>query len=301
MKIKSPILYCCYNRLDLIKKSIKELQNIECKKIYIAIDGPKKNIDDEKKNVEIVQYIKSIKFISQVTILERDKNLGCKIAISDAINWFFQNEELGIILEEDLIPSKSFFQFCDYLLEKYKNEEKIMMISGTNYLGEKIKSNKYFYSEHFLIWGWATWKRSWSSYDVEMKNWKKMSVKSELQKRYSKREFNFLENRFNSFFNSYSDTWDIQWYFNCILNRGLTIMPESNLVTNIGVEGTHSKKYYKTLFLEYGFIEVDKLISPLKIERNYDFDTKLHKIYNFKNNIFMKLKLIIKKILNLSK
>ena len=91
MKIKSPILYCCYNRLDLIKKSIKEIQNIECKKIYIAIDGPKKNIEDEKKNVEIVQYIKSIKFISQVTILERDKNLGCKIAISDAINWFFQN------------------------------------------------------------------------------------------------------------------------------------------------------------------------------------------------------------------
>ena len=124
MKIKSPILYCCYNRLDLIKKSIKEIQNIECKKIYIAIDGPKKNIEDEKKNVEIVKYIKSIKFISQVTILQRDKNLGCKIAISDAINWFFQNEELGIILEEDLIPSKSFFQFCDYLLEKYKNEKK---------------------------------------------------------------------------------------------------------------------------------------------------------------------------------
>ncbi len=300
MKIKSPILYCCYNRLDLIKKSLNILKNIMCKKIYIAIDGPKKNLADENINYEIKKYIKAQKFFSEIIILEREKNLGCKIAISDAINWFFKNEEYGIILEEDLLPSKKFFQFCDYALDKYKNEEKIMMVSGTNYLGENISSNKYFFSEHFLIWGWATWKRAWKNYDVNMKKWKDDSVKQELKKRYEKKEFNFLRNRFDSFFGSYSDTWDIQWYFNCIYNKGLTIIPESNLVTNIGVVGTHSKKYYKTLFLNYGNIEIDKLISPSKIERNYEFDLKLHNIYNFKSNLYIKFKQFVKYIFNFS-
>ena len=158
MKINCPVLYCCYNRLDLIKKSLKIIENIECKKIYIAIDGPKENLDDIKKNNEVLKYIKSINFKSNISILSREKNLGCKVAISEAINWLFQNEEQGIILEEDLLPNQSFFKFCDNLLEKYKDKQNVMMISGTNYLGEKIISNKYIYSEHFLIWGWATWK-----------------------------------------------------------------------------------------------------------------------------------------------
>ena len=299
MKIECPILYCCYNRLDLIKKSLNIIKHIECKKLYIAIDGPNTNNEDINKNGQILKYIKSLKFSSEIKILERDKNLGCKIAISDAINWFFQTEEYGIILEEDLLPSESFFKFCDHLLEKYKNEEKIMMISGTNYLGENIKSNKYFFSEHFLIWGWATWKRAWKTYDVEMNKWKNETTKIELRKRYSQKEFNFLSNRLNSYFSTYSDTWDIQWYFNCIYNEGLTIMPEANLVTNIGIEGTHSKKFYKTLFLKYGIIDTNKLSAPEKIERNYEFDIKLHKIYNFKNIYVTKLKKLLKNILNI--
>ena len=138
-----------------------------------------------------------------------------------------------------------------------------MMISGTNYLGEKIISNKYIYSEHFLIWGWATWKRAWDLYDVDMKKWKEESVKLELKERYSNREFKFLSNRFDSFFKNYSDTWDIQWYFNCIYNKGLSIIPEANLVSNIGVQGTHSNEYYKTLFLKYGEMDTSKLF-PLQ-------------------------------------
>ncbi len=299
MHINSPILYCCYNRISLIKKSIEIIKNINCKKIYIAIDGPKDSEEDKEKNLEVINYIKKIKFNSSIEILLRKRNLGCKIAISEAINWFFQQEESGIILEEDLLPSKAFFQFCDYALKKYKNNNNIMMISGTNYLGENVKSNKYFFSEHFLIWGWATWRSSWKLYDVEMNDWKKIAVKKEIEKRYNKKEYSFLKDRFDSFFEDYCDTWDIQWYFNCIYNKGLTVMPEANLVKNIGVEGTHSDKFYKTLFLEYGDIEIDKLISQETIERNVNFDLKLHKKYNFKNKLWMKIKKIIKSFFNI--
>ena len=298
MKINSPILYCCYNRLDLIKKSIKHIQNIDCKKIYLAIDGPKNTQLEKNKNKKIIEFLNKVKFKSKKVFLIRKKNLGCKLSISGAIDWFFKFEESGIILEDDMIPSKSFFKFCDFALKKYSDCEKIMMISGTNYLGEKIISNKYFFSEHFLIWGWATWKRSWKKYDVEMKKWKNTKVKNKLKKRYDRNEYNFLKNRFNSFFTDYSDTWDIQWYFACILNKGLTVMPEANLVSNIGIEGTHSKKYYKKLFLKYGKFQVNKIVDPEVIERNNSFDKNLHRKFNYKNKILLDFKKLIKKILN---
>ena len=124
MNIKSPILYCCYNRLDLIKKSIQIIKNINCKKIYIAVDGPKDIEKDRKNNIEIKNFIKQDLLSSDVEILFREKNLGCKKAISESINWFFRNEERGIILEEDLYPADSFFKFCDYALEKYEIKKK---------------------------------------------------------------------------------------------------------------------------------------------------------------------------------
>lgn len=298
MKINSPILYCCYNRLDLIKQSISLIQKINCKKIYISIDGPKQNELDFEKNKEVRNFIKNMKFSSNVEILERSKNLGCKLAVSEAINWLFKNEEFGIILEEDLLPSSDFFSFCDKLLKKYKDEEKIMMVSGSNYLGENISSNKYIYSEHFLIWGWATWRRAWKNYDLEMKNWKDDNIKKIIKNRYSKKEFDFLNNKFNSYYEDYFDTWDIQWYFSCIMNKGLTVMPEANLVSNIGLHGTHSDKFYETLFLKYGKIDANNLVSPLEIKRNTSFDLKIHKKFHFNNRIILKLKKIIKRIIN---
>ena len=274
MKIKSPILYCCYNRLDLINKSLKILKDISCSNLYIAIDGSK-NQQDKIIVDEVIKYIKKIKFKSNVKFLIRNKNLGCKMAISSAIDWFFSNEEEGIILEEDIIPSQNFFYFCEYALNKYRNNEKIFMINGTNYLGLN-KSNKYFYSKHFLIWGWATWKRAWKYYDVEMKEWHNEVVKNKLKERYSKQEFDFLNQRFNSLFQNYKDTWDIQWYFSCVLNN-------------------------KTLFLKIGEIEIKEIIPPLKIERNEEFDLKLHKKYNFKKPFKESLKKIYLNLLNFTK
>ena len=295
MKINYPILYCCYNRLELIKKSIDVIKNIECKKIYISIDGPKNDYEDLRKNTEIIKFLSSITFKSEKEILIRKKNLGCKIAMSKSIDWFFDREEAGIILEEDILPSESFFNFCEFALKKYKNSESVMMISGTNYLGAGLQSNRNFFSEHFLIWGWASWRRAWKYYDVNMKNWKNNMIKEKIKRRYSIKEYNFLNERFNSFFHDYSDTWDIQWYFACIENNGYTVMPEANLVSNFGVEGTHSNEYYKTLFLKTGKVDIQKLIPPDKIERNLDFDMKLHKKFNFKNNYLSKLRSLFKR------
>ena len=296
MQVESPILYCCYNRIENVKKSISVLKKIKCPKIYLALDGPKNNTIDLKKCEEVKKYIQDCEFNSNVEYLIRGENLGCKEAIAGSIDWFFKSEKKGIILEDDLIPSSDFFKFCDYALKKYEKNENIMMISGTNYLGANVTSNKYNFSEHFLIWGWATWKRAWDKYDIEMKDWKDPDEKIKIKIRFSKKEFEFLTKKFDLYFNEYSDTWDIQWYFKCIQNKGMSIMPEANLVTNIGLDGTHSNSFYKTLFLNYGKLDIKNLESPIHIKVNKKVDLKIHQKYNFENTIILNLKKLIKKL-----
>ena len=151
MKLDYSILYCCYNRPELVKKSLNILKELKPKKFYIAYDGPKKNDLDIKKCKEVRDLIKNTNFLSNTEYKFNDKNLGCKKSISQSIDWFFNNEEEGVIIEDDIMASKDFFKFCDYALSKYKNNERIMMISGTNYLGEKIESNKYFFRTFYYL------------------------------------------------------------------------------------------------------------------------------------------------------
>ncbi len=251
MKLNVPILYCAYNRYDETKRSLNILKKIKAKKIYICCDGPKKNQKDHYDCKKVRNLINNTKFSTKVFFKFRNQNLGCKYSMSNAITWFFKKEKAGIILEDDIIPSKNFFKFCEYGLKKYNNTKEIGMICGTNYLGSKVNSNRYFYSKHFLIWGWATWRRVWNKYDVEMKEWKSKKMKSDIKKQFSDKEYQFLSQKFDQFFLDYKDTWDIQWYFLCIKLNLLCVMPEANLVSNIGTIGTHSNNYYKTLFLKY--------------------------------------------------
>lgn len=280
---KNAVLYCCYNRPEIVIKSIKHLNNSSINKIYIFRDGPKNNIKDKINCEKVAKIIKNFKFECKVVYKINQKNLGCRIGIQRAINWFFRNEKQGIILEDDIIPTKNFFGFMNYCLERYKNDSRIMMVSGTNYMGSKVESNKYFYSEHFLIWGWATWKRAWKKYDPDMRLWNKKSTKLKIKRKFTDLEYKFLENKFNSLKTIYKDTWDIQWYFNCLYNNGLTIMPEANLVTNIGKEGTHDGPYLKTLFLKFGSINLKRIISPKNIIVNRNFDLMMHKKFNMIN------------------
>ena len=289
MNINSPILYCCYNRPNNVKKSLHILRKIKAKNIYIVCDGPKKKSSDYKNCTRVKDIINKTVFRTKPILRFRKKNLGCKYSISDAINWFFKNEKSGIILEDDLIPSEDFFKFCDYGLKKYERNKRIGMISGTNYIGFKDTSNKYFFSKHYIIWGWATWRNAWKKYDVEMKDWSKQKIKNRIKKQHTSQEYKFLNEKFGQLTNEYKDTWDIQWYFTCVKNKWLTITPETNLVTNIGIRGTHSNQFYDTLHMKAGKINFNKIKGPNKLETNMKFDLDVNNYFNFKNNFFKKL------------
>jgi hypothetical protein len=180
-----------------------------------------------------------------VYTLFREQNLGCRKAVSSAIDWFFQHEEAGIILEDDCLPHSSFFSYCEDLLHHYRDDTRVMHISGSNILRGWVHDSdySYYFSHHTAIWGWASWRRAWRHYDVATPLLPEIQRKNYLWRRF----FNPLDARMLlrplwATHNGQLDTWDYQWSFTMLVQSGLSIMPNVNLISNIGFGGaaTHT-------------------------------------------------------------
>lgn len=268
---KLPILILCYNKLDSLKTIISIIRKLKFTNIYISLDGPISSKD--KDNLKVLNYINKIKKKNIYKIKINKHNKGCKIAVYDGISWFFKKEKKGVILEEDCIPSKSFFNFCHILLDRFKNNKKIGHISGTNPIEKYGLNESYFYSHYGGVWGWATWKNRWSKYDINMKGWKGYSKLKLYMK--TKNLFDFLlrYNQFNNTFKNKIDTWDYQWTFAKIKNNYLSVIPNKNLITNVGF----NKKAKHTLDKKNSFSRMRKyeisfpLKHNIKIKHSRDF------------------------------
>ena len=241
---KTPILFIVFNRPDSTKEVFDAIRKIRPLSLYIAADGPRENIVGEKELCnETREIIANIDWPCETKTLFREKNLGCKIAVSSAITWFFNNVEQGIILEDDCLPNRSFFDFCELMLEKYKHEEKVMMVAGTNNLNLREIPENYFFSRLYNIWGWATWRRAWQKYDIDMQDWEQRRKDKVLKKMLNNRKIaNIYKGIFDSVYYDKVNTWDTQWAYSCLFNNGLSVVPKYNLVTNIGTTGTHTPK-----------------------------------------------------------
>jgi len=169
----TPILFLVFNRPDTTKIVFDEIKKSQPKKLFIAADGPRNGNYEDTENCEIVrEIVTGVDWDCDVHTLFRKKNLGCKHAISGALDWFFSNVEDGIILEDDTLPHPKFFRFCEELIARYRNQKNIIAISGDNFQhGKRRGENSYYFSKYVHIWGWATWKRAWELYDVNMKEW----------------------------------------------------------------------------------------------------------------------------------
>jgi hypothetical protein len=230
-----PILLIIYKRPDTTAKVFEIIKKIKPSKLYIAADGPKSKT--EEKACQLTRDIVArIDWRCETKRNYLTKNLGLKKRMESAITWFFANEEKGIILEDDCLPDMSFFKFCEELLEKYKDDERVMSISGNNFLfGEKNVRYSYHFSRFNHCWGWATWRRAWKLYDGEMKYWSEIKrngwLGSVLDSWISVKYWTMIldlvyKNKINS--------WAYRWTYSCWLQEGLSIIPAENLVVNIG-------------------------------------------------------------------
>jgi len=234
----TPILLNAFNRPILTQKVFNKIREASPAKLYFAADGPRQNVAFEtelcKKTRDI---IKQIDWDCKLYINFKDRNLGCKLAVRSNIDWFFKNEEKGIILEDDTLPHSTFFRFCEELLERYKDDKRIMMIGGDNFqFGRKYTEYSYYFSRYAHVWGWASWRRAWDHYDIDMKLWPKIRDNGLLFNILGGKggEVSYWNNIFEKVYKGEINTWDYQWLFACWLQNSLAVLPEVNLISNIG-------------------------------------------------------------------
>jgi hypothetical protein len=228
----APVLLLVFNRPVETLQVFNAIRNAKPAKLYIASDGPRINKNGEVELCQQVkQIISNVDWECDVKTLFRGNNLGCKYAVATAIDWFFENESEGIILEDDTLPSNSFFIFCSLMLEYFREDKRVMRIAGYNPLINSFNySSDYFFSYFPFMWGWATWKRAWKYNDLEMSNWETVND-LKLNTQYP---FNVARNKcFQEAFDGL-DTWDYQWDFSMLCQNGLGVVPAKSLIQNIG-------------------------------------------------------------------
>jgi hypothetical protein len=244
-----PVLFIIFNRPAVTKKVFEAIRKAKPTRLYIAADGPRPAVADDIANCETARQIANdVDWKCDVRTLFQDKNLNCGIGPSTAITWFFEHEEEGIILEDDCLPSQSFFWFCQELLKVYRNDSRVMHIGGNNFLGgwQRDPSYSYYFSRSGHIWGWATWRRAWEKFDYEIKQYTKTKEKglfnhfflNPIEKMYRIRKLNLTASG-----NGRVNWWDYQWDYARYAHNGLAIVPIRNLVKNIGFGkmGTHTR------------------------------------------------------------
>lgn len=247
-----PILLLTFKRPDTTQKVLDSIRIYKPKRFYIASDGYRPNLLGEKEKVEATRklIIDQIDWPCDIKTLFRSENLGCRLGVSSAIDWFFEHESEGIILEDDCVPNVSFYGYVDKLLTWYQNDQRVMSISGHNfdfdsYFNPNL-TNDFVFSRYHHCWGWATWKRAWQYYDREMANWPML------------RDANWLLTigDGNFFFKDYwtyiferayqnkIDSWAYRWLFSCWSQYGLSILPHTSLIQNVGFgeDATHTKR-----------------------------------------------------------
>jgi hypothetical protein len=262
-ELHSPVLFLVFNRPESTARVFNALRLAKPLRLYVAADGPRSHVATDVENCRRVkEIVNEVDWPCKVTTLFRDENLGCGRAISSAITWFFEHEPEGIILEDDCLPVQGFFRYCQELLGYYRNDTRVMHIGGNNFLnGSYDPTHSYYFARNGHIWGWATWRRAWQNYDLDMALYNTVKASryfenfflNPVEKLYRLRKLGQAASR-------KIDTWDYQWDFARYIHSGLAIVPNKNLVTNIGfgTDATHTRgsrdsKYAKLRAHEISF------------------------------------------------
>lgn len=278
------ILFIFFNREDLTLKVFEKIKQVRPTKLYLSSDGPRSGVSGENERVLGLRNVilQNINWECEVHTRFGSENLGCGLGVATAINWFFSFEERGIILEDDSLPSISFFYFCQDLLYKYENDMRVWHISGTSVIPLHQKSDSsYYFSKMTIVPGWATWKNRWDAFDIEMRGldyFYKHDYLSEISNNF--KEILWHKSTFIHNLLKINNGWGWQWYFTVLSNHGLVATPIVSLIQNIGLnraDAVHTKSSDK----EWELVRANEISFPLVHPKMYCIDGTLDKyLYN---------------------
>ncbi len=249
---KVPVALLLFNRPDLTARMFEVVRQLRPAKLFLVADGPRANQPGEELLCHQVHaVVEKIDWRCEVFRNYAETNLGCRARVASGLDWVFNQCDEAVILEDDCLPDPSFFPFCAELLERYRHDERIMLISGDNWIAHRQSglsptNDSYYFSRYPHIWGWATWRRAWQHYDVTMQSWPRLRAQGWLKQFFQGERFAAAawDDWFQATYDGSLDTWDYQWTFACWQRAGLAIVPRANLVTNLGfrADGTHTQK-----------------------------------------------------------
>ena len=265
-KTTAPVLFIVFNRPDTTKQVFEKIRLAKPSQLFIAADAPRKDrIGEAEKCEEVKKIVADVDWVCEVKTLFQHENKGCGSAVSEAISWFFEQVEYGIILEDDCLPDISFFGFCSEILERFKNDTRIMHINGGNsLLGNKINQYSYYFSTLISVWGWATWRRAWKHFDFFMNTFPEYERENFIACRcpdvhHAGIQLRKFQHKFND---KNFNIWGYQWQYAIVSQSGLIVCPMVNLVKNIGF-GEDATQTSQQHHLQK-FLKLETLNFPLK-------------------------------------
>jgi hypothetical protein len=243
----TPLLLIAWRRPHTLRQVIDAIRPVAPTRLFVACDGPNPERPGEAEKVAATRAVieHEIDWPCQIDRLYSNVNQGCRLGVSRAITWFFEQVEEGIILEDDCVPHPDFFPYCATLLERYRHDTRVWCISGNNFQnGQWRGDGSYYFSRYNHCWGWASWRRCWQHYDADLSQWPALRdsgllntiFEDPLERNYWSRIWQRLVDEGSP------DSWAYRWTFTCLANGGLTALPNRNLVRNVGFgcDATHT-------------------------------------------------------------
>lgn len=273
--LNTPVAFIIFNRPDTTKEVFEQIRKAAPEKLYLISDAPRAEREDDIIKVEETRkYVEEhVDWDCKVYKNYAETNMGCRDRVASGISWVLKQEERTIILEDDVVPAQEFFRFCQEMLEAYEDNPRVMMVSGTNLLKNYRMSTPYTFSCFSSIWGWATWRRAWEKYDIDVADWPEVKKAGTMKKVQNGLAYLFLKRNIDSVYTKKKDTWDIQWDYCRHKCHGLGIVPRENLICNIGFgreDATHTSGNSEEDF-SYGNMQfpIEKNV-PVKRDVLYD-------------------------------
>ncbi len=304
-----PVAIVFFARPDLLKITFKIVKKLRPSTLFLIQDGPRYNNSNDNDKIEgCREVVKEIDWNCKVYKNYSDTNLGCGLRIKSGISWAFKYVDRLIIIEDDCVPGDSFFLFCKEMLEKYKDDKRVSMISGMNHLGVYEKTPyDYFFSEGGTIWGWATWKRFWETIDYEMKWLDDPDAVRLIRNKYGNRPIRRgLVKKDALMQGNKLSSWSYQHGINMYLQSGLILVPKYNLTTNIGLtgEGANTKNSslndvppkMRRIYYQQTYVLNPPYNHPHYIINDVEYQSEIKKIMNSKHSFCKRLILRIKRV-----
>lgn len=238
MPCSVPVLLLAFNRPEKTIKVLEQIRQASPVRVYAHCDGPREHVPDERnKTVEVQRLIEAYLGPLGVKTLFRTTNMGLRRGVYEALNWFFEQEEYGIILEDDCIPDPSLFQFCEELLVRYRDDHQIMHIGCSNLTDDHTRSDSdYVFSKFSFVWGWASWRRAWQAMSIDLDGLDLFERSGGLKRSLpGAMAQTYMYTKFQATQSGKNNSWAYAWFYSILKNNGLCIVPKKNLVQNVGV------------------------------------------------------------------